>query len=378
MKKKKLTYCFILGTRPEIIKMYPLINEVQRRKLPFEIIHTGQHYSAELRQHILRDLKLPAVSKMISLKNKNVSSILGEMIQEISHYLLKNRNSQRVIIVQGDTNSTLAGALVANKCKIPLVHVEAGFRSGLKSQPEEINRILIDQLSDLNFAVDKRSMNNLKKENLKHNAFKTSNTAYAAANYMHLEAKSFTKNPLPPYRLMTIHRAQNADNAKRLKIIWESAVCLSKELPLVWVMHPRTYPQLEKVLKKKILLKKSINAKDLVSPGLIYVTPQSYRNFFTLLSQCKSILSDSGGIIDESIFLGKPYICLRNETEQSEPIAKKRMVLISPDLSSEAILGLTRKFEKRSYPFLSIKEKVKLINAPKSIIDKIENFYERN
>lgn len=372
MKNKKITFCFILGTRPEIIKMFPLIMEVKRRNFSLEIIHTGQHHSKVLQDEIWQDLKLPPITKKIKLKTKASSSMLGEMVTGISQYLIQQINPNRVIIVQGDTNSTLAGALVANKLKIKLIHVEAGFRSGLRTQPEEINRILVDQMSDLNFASDKEALKNLYDDHLKKNSYLTFNTAYAAANYMtkHLIKRT---NQFPPFRLMTIHRAENADNLQRLKNIWELANALACELPLVWVMHPRTMPQLEKMLKTKLKVQNHLKKKDLECAKLIFLSAQRYQKFFTLISQSQSILSDSGGIVDEAVFLSKPYICLRSETEQHQIIKKKRMLLISPELSPKELLSKAKKFEALAYPHLSLKDKNELIIAPAAIIEKIRD-----
>jgi UDP-N-acetylglucosamine 2-epimerase len=369
----KKTLCFILGTRPEIIKLFPLIHVAQKRNLSFELIHTGQHYSTELHGDIWKDFNLPPVTKAIVLKHHEASLALGEMIQELSSYLTQAKKD-RIIIVQGDTNSTLVGAIVANKLKIPLVHIEAGFRSGLKTQPEEINRILVDQLSDLNFAADTQCMKNLKKANLAITAVKSFNTAYAAAATIQKKLGSHEKQ-MQPFRLMTIHRAENSDNPQRLKKIWEVASALSKELPLVWFMHPRTMPQLEKLLMQKMNLKQQLTNDDLLKPSLIFMPPQNYQNFFYYLSQCKSVYSDSGGIVDESIFLAKHYICLRNETEQLEVLAKKRMCLLSPLAPLSAILKNAKKFEEKKFPKLTNSEKNKLLNAPEKMIEKIEKYF---
>lgn len=359
--------------------MFPLIEEVRKRKLSYEIIHTGQHHTKVLQSEIWKDLKLPNITKKITLKkgkNKSASLVLGEMIEKLSLYFQKQSFKKRIIVVQGDTNSTLAGALVANKLKIPLVHVEAGFRSHLKSQPEEMNRILVDHMSDLNIATDAEAYGNLIKEGLKKNIYKASNTAYAAANHMLQELQS-EKTIFQSYRLMTVHRAENADSPTRLLKIWQLASVLATEIPLVWVMHPRTLPQLEKILKTKIKVEKKLKAKDLSKPKLLFLAPQRYQKFFHLLSHSHSIFSDSGGIVDESVFLGKPYICLRSETEQHEVVKKKRMLLISPELPLETLLQKSKFFERAKYPRLSAREREHLLKAPKTIIEMIENHFNQ-
>lgn len=379
MKKPKRVLCFILGTRPEIIKVFPLIAEVVKRKIPYEIIHTGQHHSKVLQSEIWKDLKLPKITYKINLKkvkNKSSGAVLGEMIEKLSFYFQKDSQDKRIIIVQGDTNSTLAGALVANKLKIPLVHVEAGFRSHLKIQPEEMNRILVDQMSDFNIASDAEAISNLKSDGLKQNIYQAANTAYSAANHM-LKELDETHTTFYPFRLMTIHRAENADNPHRLLKIWQLATLLASEMPLIWVMHPRTLPQLQKLLKTKINVEKKIKQKDLKEPKLLFLSPQRYQKFFHLLCNCQSIYSDSGGIVDESVFLGKPYICLRSETEQHDVVKKKRMLLLSPELSLEHLLQKSKSFERMKYPVLSIKEKTYFLQAPSLIISKILKFFNQ-
>lgn len=379
MKKSNLIYTFILGTRPEIIKMSPLFKEVIAKKLSYEIIHTGQHYSKVLLNDIWNDFNLPPITKKIKLKSTIAAAVLGEMITSITKYLEDHKrsyqNKYRVIIVQGDTNSTLAGALVANKLKIPLVHVEAGFRSGLKTQPEEINRILVDHMSDLNFATDYEAFLNLENDHLDRNAFQVTNTAYATANYIKNQLKVKSSAKYLPFRLMTIHRAENADNMQRLKKIWDLANELSLEKPIVWVMHPRTQPQLEKMIKSKIKVQQKLSPKHLINAKLIFLAPQGYKNFFQLLNHAQSIFSDSGGIVDEAVFLGKPYVCLRSETEQHEIIQSKRMILLSPELSLDKLLFESKKFETTPYPYLKANMKKTLIKAPQLIIEKIGKFF---
>lgn len=375
---KKL--CFVIGTRPEIIKISPLIKEVVRRKIDFEIIHTGQHYDKVLYAEIWKDLNLPKIKKKIILKKskkKSDGATLGEMIEKLALYLQRKTTKQLIVIVQGDTNSTLTGALVAKKCRIPLVHVEAGFRSHLKTQPEEINRILVDHLSDLNITADDQAFENLQKEGFSSHVFPSFNTAYAAADSM---LQEITKNKLNEgnvgaFRLMTIHRAENVDSDERLLYIWQIAHILAKDLPLVWVIHHRTKPRLEKLLKTKLKILSWIKPSDLKRGGLIFLTSQGHKKFFQLLASCHSIYSDSGGIVDEAVYLGKPYICLRNETEHLSVLKKKRMLLLSPELNIVALLHSSKLFEKDRYPKLSLMEKRALLKAPKVIIDKIMKYF---
>jgi UDP-N-acetylglucosamine 2-epimerase (non-hydrolysing) len=377
-KKSTLIFCFVLGTRPEIIKVFPLIDEVQKRKLNFEIVHTGQHHAKVLQAEIWKDLKLPKITHKLNLKkskNKPAGAVLGDMIEKLSIYFQKNNKKNRIIIVQGDTNSTLAGALVANKLKIPLVHVEAGFRSHLKTQPEEMNRILVDHMSDLNIATDLEAFNNLKNEGLIKGIFRSTNTAYSAANVMLKDCEINQKMIFSFYQLMTIHRAENTDNPARLFKIWQLANILATEFPLIWVMHPRTQPRLEKILKTKLKVHNKIKPKDLNEPSLIFLSPQGYKKFFDLLLHSQSIYSDSGGIVDESVFLGKPYVCLRSETEQHEVVKKRRMLLLSPELPLSEILHKAKVFLRAKYPLLKDREKQSLLRAPKEMISNIEKFF---
>ena len=366
---KKIKISFVLGTRPEIIKVFPIILEAIKKKIDYEIIHTGQHFDPIMSNQIWEELKLPPITQQFALQKSHAASELGQMQDKISNYYLGNPHSNRVVLVQGDTNSTLAGALVANKMGLKLVHVEAGCRSGLKKQPEETNRILVDNMSDLNFAMDKTSLLNLKKEHLLRNALVCPNTAYAASDYI---AKSILPlHTLPGFRLMTIHRAENADNPKRLKNIYQLAVLLSRSMPVVWVLHPRTKQALTKLAQKDFNVFKKFSSMIIHTKGLFFLEPQSYLDFFSLLAGCHSVLSDSGGVVDESVYLSKHFICLRSETERVEVLNQKRAILLSPELAPVFMYKKIINFELKNYPELKLNERKKLINSPEQIIKKI-------
>lgn len=350
------TFCFILGTRPEIVKMFPLIKEVKSKNIPFEIIHTNQHFSYQMDEEIAHDLDLPKYNYRLDFTHSDSSSVLGNMIYHLSQYLSKNNFSRRVIVVQGDTNSTLAGAMVANKFGIPLIHLEAGFRSFINKQPEEVNRRIVDQLSDLNIAFDHTCLKNLRNEKLHQKTLLAENSAYSAADYMSKKLKLNLNNLFrSKFRLMTIHRAENTDNILKLKKLHSFALELSKEMPLLWVLHPRTIKTIQSLYNKNkpIIFDKFSNS--IIQPlgEITFLQPQGYKNFFSILSQSHSVYSDSGGLVDECIYLSKHYICLRDKTEQVEVLKSKRMILLSSKLSIHSMYNKSKSFEKKPYPQLT-------------------------
>ena len=301
----------VLGTRPEIIKLFPIIEVFLKKKIPFKIIHTGQHYSSKLSDTFIKQLKLPA-NKMINLNvgSGNHGSQTALMIMRIEEYLKKFKEI-RGVIVYGDTNSALAGALVSSKMpNIKLIHLEAGLRSFDKDMPEELNRRLIDHSSDLLLCPTLMSKKYLLKEGISpKKIFVTGNTVSDAIKsnltQKHLSSKN---NSLEKYIVLTIHREENTRNVNNLKKILEIMCKISKKTKykIIFPTHPKT---------KKILNRISYDKKKIES-----IEPMDYFSFLNLIKKSKLIVSDSGGVQEEACILKVPLITIRNSTERPETL----------------------------------------------------------
>jgi len=301
----------VLGTRPEIIKLFPIIEVFLKKKIHFKIIHTGQHYSSKLSDTFIKQLKLPA-NKMINLNvgSGNHGSQTALMIMRIEEYLKKFKEI-RGVIVYGDTNSALAGALVSSKMpNIKLIHLEAGLRSFDKDMPEELNRRLIDHSSDLLLCPTLMSKKYLLKEGISSKKiFVTGNTVSDAIKsnltQKHLSSKN---DSLEKYIVLTIHREENTRNVNNLKKILEIMCKISKKTKykIIFPTHPKT---------KKILNRISYDKKKIES-----IEPMDYFSFLNLIKKSKLIVSDSGGVQEEACILKVPLITIRNSTERPETL----------------------------------------------------------
>ena len=301
----------ILGTRPEIIKLFPIIDIFQKKKVSFRILHTGQHYTSKLSDTFIKQLNLP-LKKIINLNvgSDSHGNQTAIMISRIEKYLNINKKISSVI-VYGDTNSALAGSLAASKISnIKLIHLEAGLRSFDKNMPEELNRRLIDHISDLLLCPTSLSKKHLLREGIsRKKIFVTGNTISDAIKSKltkkYLDKKKFS---LENYIVLTIHREENTINLENLKKIFKELVKISKikNYKIIFPTHPKTKKILSKVKYNKNLIKS--------------VDPMDYFSFLNLLKNAKLVISDSGGIQEEACILKVPLITIRNSTERPETI----------------------------------------------------------
>ncbi len=294
----------ILGTRPEIIKLSPLLPLLNKE---FEqiIIHTGQHYDYEMDGAFFTDLQLPSVKYNLNVGSHPQGKQTGMMMEKIENILVQEKPD--AVLVQGDTNTTIAGALAAAKAYIPLIHVEAGCRSFNKRMPEEINRIVADHCADYFFAADQESVNNLKQEGITKNVFRVGNTIFDAAerNKKWAEQSRILEQigvQKGKYILVTIHRQQSTADEMVLKNIMNALGVLAEEIHLVFPLHPGTAKALEKHNLKP-------------HPKIKVVKPQEYLPFLKLLAHCRFCITDSGGIQDEALVFNVPALIPRQETE---------------------------------------------------------------
>jgi len=331
----------VLGTRPEIIKMAPLVRELERRKLDYFILHTGQHYSYNMDKVFFQQLKLPPPKYNLEVGSGTHAEQTGRMLMGIERVLLKEKPD--IVLVQGDTNTTLAGALAAAKIHIKVGHVEAGLRSFDKEMPEEINRLLTDHLSDLLFAPTEKARQNLLREGVDGDKIYVTGNTIVDAVYQNLElAKEnniLSKLDLKSnkYFLLTLHRQENVDKGERLRNIMRGVELVSREfdVPVIYPIHPRT----EKRLKQFHIKVDEENLR--------LIEPLDYLSFLKLESEARLILTDSGGIQEEACIMKVPCVTLRYNTERPETIEVGSNILAGTEPKSilektETMLGKSR------------------------------------
>ncbi|MCX6718068.1 MAG: UDP-N-acetylglucosamine 2-epimerase (non-hydrolyzing) [Candidatus Staskawiczbacteria bacterium] len=321
MKNYKTKICIILGTRPEIIKMAPIVRECQKKGLDYFILHTGQHYSQKMDEIFFKDLNLPGSKYNLKTGGQPYRKQVGIMVKNITAVLLKEKPD--AVVVQGDTISVLAGALAANKLGIKLVHHEAGLRSHDTSMLEEVIRVIVDHISDLLMVPTEDALKNLQQEGKDlGKVFVTGNTIVDAvlqnAKIADKKTKILKKLKLKnrDYFLTTFHRAENVDKKERLEKILKGLelVFCKFNIPIIFPIHPRTK---NKISEFKLALPK----------GVFETEPAGFLEFLQLEKNAKLILTDSGGIQEEAFILGVPCVTLRDNTERSETIKLKMNML---------------------------------------------------
>ncbi len=330
----------ILGTRPEIIKMAPLLKLFEAKKTDFFILHTGQHYSYELDKVFFEQLELPRPQYNIEAGSGSHAEETGKMLIGIEQ-ILKDEKPD-IVLVEGDTNSVLAGALAAAKLNIRVGHVEAGLRSYDRRMPEEINRVIADHLSDYLFAPTPKAKEILLGEGIgKEKVFVTGNTIVdAVQKYLELARKidiaaRFQLKP-QKYCLVTMHRQENTDNVDKFTAIMEGLdrVGARFHLPAVYPIHPRSRKIMDGLAKPP--------------KNLRIIDPVDFFSFLQLESSARLILTDSGGVQEEACILHVPCVTLRNNTERPETVEVGANVLAGASaerIVESAAIMLERKRE---------------------------------
>lgn len=311
--------CVVVGTRPGIIKFSSIIRELQIREKNFFILHTGQHYSYEMDSIFFSELELPEPEyKLLDVKNKKFHGAqTAEMLAGSERVFLKER--PKLVLVGGDANTNLAGALAARKLHIYVGHIEAGLRSNDWRMPEEHNRVMIDHISDILFAPTKKAKKNLILDNVKGKIFITGNTIVDAVEQNLAIARKKSKimmilNLKPEnYFLLTLHREENVDFKKNLTNILKGIKLVSESLDqeIVFPAHPRTFKRIEHFKLSSFLLG---------TKNLRIINPLGYLDFLMLLKNSKLVLTDSGGIQEESCIMKVPCVTLRESTERPETL----------------------------------------------------------
>ena len=321
----------IVGARPQFIKAAP-VSKTLRTEHEEIIIHTGQHYDANMSDIFFNELKIPRPDYNLEIGSGSHGMMTGRMLEKLEEIYLKEKPD--FVLVYGDTNSTLAGALAASKLLIPVIHIEAGLRSFNKAMPEEQNRILTDHISDLLLVPTEDAIKNLTNEGIKKGIHNVGDVMYDAVLMFKEIAKS--KSGLlkeldvnsGEYLLTTIHRAENTNDINRLRNMIE-ALNESGE-KIILPLHPRT---------KKFIEGYGLNFNE----NIKVIDPIGYLEMLMLEENSKMIVTDSGGVQKEAYFMGKPCITMRDETEWVETVACGWNVVVGTDKSK--ILDNIRNFK---------------------------------
>lgn len=330
---------FIVGARPQFIKFNPLVKKIEK-KFKYIIIHTGQHYDKNMSPVFFKELGIPQPTYNLGIGSKDEATQLGEMIIKISAVLEKEKCTLAVVF--GDTTSTLAGALAANKLKINIAHIEAGMRS-YTDMPEEANRVLTDHMSKYLFCSTKTAVDNLKKENITKNVFLVGDLMYdnlleviKRKSYSKIMEELNLKNE--EYYLLTVHRAENTDDFKKLNNILTACNLAKKKI--IFPIHPRT---------KKTLIR---NEKDTADyENIHFIDPLGFLDMIEVLKNAKKVLTDSGGLQKEAYLLNVPCITLRDETEWVELVRSGWNILTGANKEKikKAILKFNPKTKRENF-----------------------------
>ncbi len=341
----------VIGARPQFIKAAVVSRaisklNIERKKenlklLDEVIVHTGQHYDKNMSDVFFTEMKIPKPTYNLGVNNLSHGAMTGQMLEKIERVLIEQKPD--LMLVYGDTDSTLAGALAAVKLNIPIAHVEAGLRSYNMFMPEEVNRILTDRIATLLFCPTEQAVKNLMNEDLTKYALNCGDVMQDAAIF-------YANRATPPpgcfdiglFTLCTIHRAENTDNPERLSGIFRALEEIALERQIVLPLHPRTLSRL-------------VNMDyDLENSKIHLIKPVSYLEMQWLLLNCNLVMTDSGGVQKEAYFSKKPCLTLRNETEWTELVEQGYNKLVGSITSNiiEGYRAITKnnpKFDKKLY-----------------------------
>lgn len=304
--------CIVAGARPNFIKISPIINAIDRlTNIKYRLVHTGQHYDEKMSDSFFSQLKIPKPHVNLNSRSGTQSEQTAKIMVSFEKDL--TNNPVDIVLVVGDVNSTMACSIVAKKLKIKVAHVEAGIRSGDLNMPEEINRIITDSITDYFFTTSRAAGQNLIRSGIKKNKI------FFVGNTMIDTLKRFKNDFIKPkiwndfdlksaeFIVLTLHRPSNVDEVNKLKDFLYEIVMNSGDLPIIFPAHPRT---------KNILSDGMVNFDKLK-----IIEPLTYLEFNFLVSNAKAVITDSGGITEETTFLGVPCMTLRDNTERPETIS---------------------------------------------------------
>lgn len=316
--------CTVVGARPNFIKMAPVIRELKRREIPQLFVHTGQHYDRNMSDIFFDQLEMPQPDKYLGVGSGSHADQTARIM--VAFDVVCEAHPVSMVVVAGDVNSTLACALVAAKRNIPVAHVESGLRSFDRTMPEEINRVLTDHIADLLFTTEPSGNENLREEGIDQNKIYYVGNSMIDSLRTHLERALVLKPWISlgqserQYGVVTLHRPSNVDN---VDVILELVAALNQialGTPLIFPIHPRT-------------LAKGDGAWENLK-GVRIVEPLGYLEFLGLVAKAKFLITDSGGIQEETTALGVPCLTLRENTERPVTVTIGTNQLVKPNLSA--------------------------------------------
>ncbi len=331
----------VVGARPNYMKMAPIMRALaaHRPAVPALLVHTGQHYDTAMNDRLFADLQLPSPDVNLGVGSGTHAVQTAEIMKRFEPLI--DQHGARGVLVVGDVNSTLACALVAVKRGVPVLHVEAGLRSGDRGMPEEINRVLTDQISDWLYLTERSALDNLTREGI------AAERAVFVGNVMIDSLLASLDKAVPPadilraagldparvsggYGVVTLHRPSNVDDPQVLRSLIGALAEIAQTLPLVFALHPRTRNNLERFGCLEVLDQR----------GFIVLPPQGYLEMLGLMRDARVVLTDSGGIQEETTALGVPCVTIRDNTER--PITVEQGTNTLAGTRPEAVLAATR------------------------------------
>jgi UDP-N-acetylglucosamine 2-epimerase len=326
-----MRFVSIVGARPQFVKLAPVCRAIAAHNslggvaIEHLIVHTGQHYDAELSDIFFDELEIPRPDINLGVGSGPHGQQTGRMLEQFERFLLESKPD--AVIVYGDTNSTIAGALVAVKQHVAVAHVEAGLRSFNRMMPEEINRIATDHVSDILFAPTQTAMNLLAKEGLAHRAVLTGDVGYDAVLFNRELARNksavLRRLELQPrgYAVLTVHRSENTEAGKLTDLLAWLGEIAENGIRIVFPIHPRTAGLLPRDPERFNQF-----------PGMKLIKPVGFLDMLQLVGNARMVFTDSGGVQKEAFFLDTPCITLREETEWVETV----------DVGANVLTGLNR------------------------------------
>ena len=324
----------VIGNRPQFVKA-AAVSRLLRERHDELLVHTGQHHDDELSTIFVRELGVPRPEVELGIHGGTNTDQTARMLAALGP-LMEERRPDRVL-VYGDTNSTLAGALAAAQARIPVAHVEAGMRSFDRAMPEELNRVLCDHASDLLLCASQTAVDNLRREGVAGEVVLVGDVMVDIAHLFQPRAREETPAFQPPYVLATAHRAGNVDDPERLAALVELLLAVREDVILP--LHPRTRARLE-----------SAGLLERLAANVELLAPQGYLDFTSLLVHARAVLTDSGGVQKEAYLAGVPCVTLRDTTEWTETVDAGWNVLV--DLDRDAALAALARMPPADRPEL--------------------------
>ena len=321
------TLCIVLGTRPELVKLAPVIRACDRRGVDYSLVHTGQHYSRSLDAVFFDDLDIPEPDYRLAVGSDSHAGQTGDMIERIEAVVADE--DPETVVVQGDTNSSLAGGIVASKLPTALAHVEAGLRSYDREMPEEVNRVLVDHVADHLLAPTAGARRNLREEGIPDDRIAVTGNTVVDAVRQHAQVAAERSAVLDElgvepgeFLLLTAHRQENVDDPDRFGRLLRGVARYAERagLPVIYPIHPRAAER--------------IASGDVDLPDVIRtVDPLRYLDFLKLEDDAALVFTDSGGVQEEACVLGTPCVTLRDSTERPETVevGANRVAGLDPD-----------------------------------------------